>query len=282
MRLFQYESGGQLGIGMSVGESLRKLTGMSRDLPARLQDLIESFDDHRALLEQIDVESLPSLGDTDSIRCPLNSQNIFCIGLNYRDHAEEAGMAIPTEPIVFSKTTNTLAGHGETVVLPKISSQVDYEAELVIVIGQRAEAVTEDQASRHIFGYTLGNDVSARDWQLNKPGKQWLLGKSFTGFAPVGPHVVTSDEVSDPMNLDISLTLNGVTMQSSNTREMVFSPTAVVSYISQIIPLLPGDLIFTGTPPGVGMAKSPPRYLESGDTVTVEIESLGKLTNSFS
>ncbi len=204
---------------------------------------------------------------------------ILCLGLNYRDHAEESGMAIPEEPVLFSKFPSALIGPGATIELPPSSAQVDYEAELVWVIGKAGRDIPRERAMEHIGGYTIGHDVSARDWQLNKPGKQWMAGKTFDTFAPVGPALVTADEVPDPHNLGIRLRLNGATMQDSNTKQLIFRADEVISYISQIFTLEPGDLIFTGTPPGVGMARKPPVWLKEGDVVEVEIDGLGTLKN---
>jgi 2-keto-4-pentenoate hydratase/2-oxohepta-3-ene-1,7-dioic acid hydratase in catechol pathway len=206
-------------------------------------------------------------------------EKIICIGLNYADHAAESGVAIPSEPVVFNKFPTAVCGPGTPIVLPVESQRVDYEAELVIVIGAEARHVSEEKSKRYIAGYTCGNDVSARDWQLEKPGGQWLLGKSFDTFAPIGPILVTSDEVDSPGSLDIRLRLNGQCMQDSNTQQLIFCIEHIVSYISRICTLKPGDIIFTGTPPGVGMARKPPVFLKDGDVIEVEIEGLGVLRN---
>ena len=204
---------------------------------------------------------------------------IVCLGLNYRDHAAESNMDVPAEPILFSKYATTLIGHGAPIILPPSSSEVDYEAELVVVIGRGGRDIPKDRAMGHVGGYAVGHDVSARDWQLGKPGKQWMAGKTFDTFAPVGPSVVTADEVPDPQALGIRLRLNGRTMQDSNTNQLVFPVDEIVSYLSRIFTLEPGDLIFTGTPPGVGMARKPPVWLQPGDIVEVEIDGLGTLRN---
>jgi len=204
---------------------------------------------------------------------------LICIGLNYRDHAIESNAPIPEEPICFSKFATDIGGPGSDVPLPPVCTQIDYEAELVVVIGKGGKKIAEGAAMQHVAGYMSGNDVSARDWQLNKPGKQWLLGKTPDGFAPVGPWLVTADEVPNPHDLAIELTLNGVKMQSSRTKELIFNIPQIIAYLSQIITLSPGDLIFTGTPPGVGMARKPPVFLKPGDLMEVAIEGLGTLTN---
>jgi 2-keto-4-pentenoate hydratase/2-oxohepta-3-ene-1,7-dioic acid hydratase in catechol pathway len=204
---------------------------------------------------------------------------IVCLGLNYRDHAAESKMDVPTEPILFSKYATTLIGHNAQIILPPSSTEVDYEAELVVVIGIGGWEIPRERAMEHVGGYAVGHDVSARDWQLGKPGKQWMAGKTFDTFAPVGPALVTADEVPDPQALGIRLRLNGKTMQDSNTNQLVFPVDEIVSYLSKIFTLEPGDLIFTGTPPGVGMARKPPVWLQPGDIVEVEIDGLGTLRN---
>jgi 2-keto-4-pentenoate hydratase/2-oxohepta-3-ene-1,7-dioic acid hydratase in catechol pathway len=207
-------------------------------------------------------------------------QKVVCVGLNYRDHAAESKMPIPKEPVLFSKFPTALIGAGDAIVVPKVSTKVDYEAELVIVIGKRGRRVPEAKALDHVAGYAVGHDVSARDWQLEKDGKQWMVGKTFDTFAPVGPTLVTRDEVPDPHKLGIRLRLNGKTMQDSNTEQMIFSVAQLVAYLSVVFTLEPGDLIFTGTPPGIGHAQSPPVYLRGGETVEVEIDTLGTLANT--
>jgi 2-keto-4-pentenoate hydratase/2-oxohepta-3-ene-1,7-dioic acid hydratase in catechol pathway len=207
-------------------------------------------------------------------------QKIICLGLNYKDHAAESGMPVPEEPVLFSKFPSALIGHRAAIELPPESQQVDYEAELVAVIGKRARRIPQEHALACVAGYAIGHDVSARDWQLHKPGKQWLAGKTFDTFAPLGPELVTADEVKNPHNLRIQLRLNGHTMQDSSTAQLIFPVDFVVAYLSRIMTLEPGDLIFTGTPPGVGMARKPPVYLQNGDQVEVEIESLGTLENA--
>lgn len=206
---------------------------------------------------------------------------IICIGLNYRDHAIEGGKAIPTEPVVFAKFPNTLIAHGEPIKLPKVASKVDYEAELVIVIGKTGKNIPNDKSAfSYVGGYTCGHDVSARDWQFRGEEKQWTIGKTFDTFAPTGPVLVTADEPIDPHNLKVQLRLNGQTMQNSSTKEFIFGVPHILSFLSQVITLEPGDLIFTGTPPGVGISRKPtPVLLKAGDVCEVEIEGIGTLKN---
>jgi 2-keto-4-pentenoate hydratase/2-oxohepta-3-ene-1,7-dioic acid hydratase in catechol pathway len=202
---------------------------------------------------------------------------IICIGLNYRDHAAESNMPIPQTPTVFAKFPTAVIAPGEPIVLPKASTQPDYEAEFAVVIGRRGRHIPEDRWLDHVFGYTILNDVSARDFQMAT--SQWMIGKTFDTFAPFGPAIVTADEIEDPHNLAISLDLNGETMQSSNTSNLIFTVPKLVAYLSSVFTLEPGDIIATGTPGGVGFARKPPRYLLPGDECRVRIEGLGELYN---
>ncbi|HEY3039631.1 MAG TPA: fumarylacetoacetate hydrolase family protein [Pyrinomonadaceae bacterium] len=202
---------------------------------------------------------------------------ILCIGLNYRDHAAESNMPIPERPVVFSKFATAVIAPGEAVVLPPTSAQVDYEAELAVVIGRRAKNVSASRAFDCVLGYTAFNDVSARDFQF--ADGQWQRGKSCDTFAPMGPKIVTSDVVPNPHKLSIKLTLNGQTMQNSNTDQLIFGVPQLIEFLSQTITLEPGDVIATGTPPGVGFARKPPVFLKAGDLMEVDIESVGKLNS---
>lgn len=202
----------------------------------------------------------------------------IAIGLNYEDHAAETGAEIPEKPIVFAKYPNTVVGPGQSVVIPPITTQADYEAELAVVIGREARKVSVEDALDYVFGYMNSNDVSARDLQRSEGG-QWTRAKSIDTFAPMGPFIVTKDEVPDPQALSIRCTLNGETMQDGTTEKMIFSVAELVSFLSGGMTLEPGDVIMTGTPPGVGMARDPQIFLKPGDEMTVEIEGLGALTN---
>jgi 2-keto-4-pentenoate hydratase/2-oxohepta-3-ene-1,7-dioic acid hydratase in catechol pathway len=204
---------------------------------------------------------------------------VMCIGLNYRDHARENNRAIPTEPVLFAKFSNTLIGAGAPIRLPKVAQKVDFEAELVVVLGKYGRDVAEADGMSYVAGYTVGHDVSARDWQFKGEEKQWTIGKTFDTFGPTGPHLVTADEVPDPHSLPVKLRLNGETMQDSNTKEFIFTVPQLIAYLSQVVTLEPGDLIFTGTPPGVGVARKPPVFLKPGDVVEVEIDGIGLLRN---
>jgi len=200
---------------------------------------------------------------------------VICIGLNYRDHATESNMAIPERPVVFSKFATSVIAPGEAVVLPATSQQVDYEAELAVVIGRRAKNVSANNALEYVLGYTAFNDVSARDFQF--ADGQWQRGKSCDTFAPMGPFIVTTDKIPDPHKLSIKLRLNGKTMQDSNTDQLIFGVPELIAFLSETITLEPGDVIATGTPPGVGFARKPPVFLKHGDEMEVEIEKIGTL-----
>jgi 2-keto-4-pentenoate hydratase/2-oxohepta-3-ene-1,7-dioic acid hydratase in catechol pathway len=210
-----------------------------------------------------------------SLPIPVPSK-IICVGLNYKDHAEESGLALPERPLLFSKWTNTLVGPGDPILLPSITTQVDYEAELGVVIGKRASRVAAADGLDYVQGYVCANDVSARDLQFLDG--QWGRGKSLDSFCPVGP-MTPASAIPDPQKLRISAVLNGATLQDSNTDQMVFSVAEIIAYISQAITLEPGDLILTGTPPGVGFARKPPIFLQPGDEITIQIEGLASLTN---
>jgi 2-keto-4-pentenoate hydratase/2-oxohepta-3-ene-1,7-dioic acid hydratase in catechol pathway len=205
---------------------------------------------------------------------------ILCVGLNYADHAREGGKAIPTEPVLFAKYPNTLIGPGDPIKLPKVAQKVDYEAELVIVIGKKGRHIPNDKSAMgYVGGYTCGHDVSARDWQFRGEEKQWTIGKTFDTFAPTGPALVTADELTDPHNLQVQLRLNGTTMQNSNTKEFIFQVPHLLWFLSQVVTLEPGDLIFTGTPPGVGISRNPQVLLKPGDVTEVDIQGIGVLKN---
>ncbi len=205
---------------------------------------------------------------------------IICIGLNYRDHAEESGMEIPKSPIIFSKFVTCVVGANQPILLPNGSEQVDYEAELAFIVGRRAKNVNKDDAMNYVFGYTNFNDVSARDFQFSDG--QWQRGKSCDTFAPMGEFVATTDEINDPHNLQIQFRLNGETLQNSNTGQLIFKIPEIIEFLSRSITLEPGDVIATGTPPGVGFARKPPVFMKEGDKAEVEIEGLGILSNLVS
>jgi 2-keto-4-pentenoate hydratase/2-oxohepta-3-ene-1,7-dioic acid hydratase in catechol pathway len=202
---------------------------------------------------------------------------LICVGLNYRDHAAETKMEIPKVPTIFSKFSNIVIGPGAPIVLPKASDRCDYEAEFAFIIGPGGRHIAASNAMAHVFGYTLINDVTARDFQMAT--SQWLIGKSFDTFAPMGPWIVTADEIADPHVLDISLEIGGEVLQQSNTREMIFKIPELIAHLSTVVTLEPGDVVSTGTPAGVGFVRKPPRYLKPGDQVNVRVQGIGALSN---
>ena len=217
--------------------------------------------------------------DEDQLMSPiLAPQKIIGVGMNYASHATETGTDMPPEPVFFAKFPNTIIGPRDTIKLPPVSQEVDWEAELVVVIGRRGRAIAEQDAMAHVAGYMVGNDVSARDWQLRKPLRQWTIGKTFDTFLPLGPYLITADEVPDPHGLHITCSLNGERVQDDLTN-LHFRIPMLISYLSRVMTLEPGDLILTGTPAGVGMSRTPPRYLHDGDVLETSIAPFGVLRN---
>lgn len=251
--------------------------GNLRDASSLVPDIAGQTlsDDGLAALRGADVLSLPAVdANTRLGPCVSGTGKFICVGLNYSDHAAEAGMEVPPEPILFMKATSAICGPNDPIIVPRGSEKTDWEVELAAVIGTRAKYVSEADALNHVAGYAVTNDVSERTFQLEHSG-QWTKGKSADNFGQIGPWLVTRDEIEDPQNLDMWLTVNGETMQNGSTRTMVYGVAYLVSYISRFMTLHPGDVISTGTPPGVGMGQTPPRYLRAGDTVELGIEGLG-------
>lgn len=290
MRFCRYQVGQEARIGFEKNGQVYSLMqdfGVNQPGPSGSDSL--ALPDLR-LLMSLGTDALERICDTATspgipleelcILAPLaRPEKVICVGLNYRDHALETGKQPPKEPVIFAKLPTTVVGPRAHIILPSLSNRVDYEAELVVVIGKPCCHVTESEALEYVFGYCCGHDVSSRDWQYEHSGGQWLLGKSFDTFAPLGPFVVHHSRVSHPDNLRIQMRLNGEVMQDSSTSELIFTVPKLISFLSQIFTLNPGDLIFTGTPAGVGVARKPPRFLQPGDECEVEIESLGVLTN---
>jgi 2-keto-4-pentenoate hydratase/2-oxohepta-3-ene-1,7-dioic acid hydratase in catechol pathway len=216
------------------------------------------------------------------VLAPIAPTGILCIGLNYRKHADEGGKPYPQWPVLFMKTVSAVQNPGDPIELPRhlASDEVDYEAELAVVIGRKCKNVSKDRALNYVLGYTCGNDVSARDWQARKGGTQWCRGKTFDTFCPLGPALMTPDEIRDPNTLQIKTVINGETLQDWNTNDMIFNVPTLIEFLSGSTTLLPGTVILTGTPHGVGAARKPPRFLKAGDVVNVEIERIGVLTNA--
>lgn len=296
MKLVTFKKNEELGLGVKTADGVIDVAkalshaGSSAGVPTTIMEAIEQGENGTKALEQL----LSDLSAGDAYRsclldettleygpCVTHPNKIICVGLNYRKHAEETNSPIPEYPILFNKFNNTLTGHGTEVTLPKVSSKVDYEAELVIVIGKKAKDVSKEEALSYVYGYCNVNDLSARDLQLRTA--QWLLGKTCDGFSPLGPYLVTADEVGNPNDLSIECFVNGEQRQSSNTSDMIFHCDEIVSYISKHMTLVPGDIILTGTPEGVvmGYPKEQQIYLADGDEVTIKIEKLGSLTNKM-
>ena len=255
------------------------------DTDGNIRDLSGIVDDIAG--ETLSDKGLKAIRSTDSISLPLVSADtrlgacvagtgkFICIGLNYADHAEESGMDVPPEPVIFMKATSAICGPNDPIIIPRGSEKTDWEVELAVVIGKRAKYVSEADALDYVAGYAVTNDVSERAFQLERAGN-WTKGKSCDNYGQIGPWLVTKDEVSDPQNLPMWLTVNGKTMQNGSTKTMVYGVAHVVSYLSQFMSLHPGDVISTGTPPGVGMGQKPQQYLRPGDVVELGIEGLGR------
>lgn len=271
MKLKRVEQGG------AVRTAAQDEYGTWKDVTRRIGDLnAASLADNRpASLTAADLETCPDLGSYDRLLpCVGDVGKFMCIGLNYSDHAEEAGMAIPEHPILFLKANSAIAGAEDDLVIPRGARAVDWEVELGVIIGTPAKYVSTDRALDHVAGYCVVNDVSERDFQLHLTG-QWTKGKSCDGFGPIGPWFVTADEVPDPQALSLWADVNGRRMQDGQTTTMIFSVAQIISHLSQLMTLQPGDVIATGTPPGVGMGHKPPLYLKAGDEVSVGIDGLG-------
>jgi 2-keto-4-pentenoate hydratase/2-oxohepta-3-ene-1,7-dioic acid hydratase in catechol pathway len=240
----------------------------------------EAVDAVLAVASGLDRSGTSEVAEDDLIFLPPvgHPSKIVCVGLNYSLHAQEGGVAVPTRPVLFAKFPNTLIGHGAPIVYPRVTTQLDYEGELAVIIGRRASGVAGTDALGYVGAYTILNDVSARDLQSSEP--QWIRGKSLDTFAPVGPYAVIPDEGFDPATFWIRTTVSGEVRQDSSCSDMVFSVAEIISFVSEAITLEPGDIISTGTPPGVGLGFDPPRYLSVGDTVSIDIQGIGVLTNA--
>ncbi|WP_274626669.1 fumarylacetoacetate hydrolase family protein [Arvimicrobium flavum] len=257
--------------------------GNIRDLSAHVADIGGKHIDPKALRElaKLDPASLPKVAGSPRFGpCVAGTGKFICIGLNYSDHAAETGATVPPEPIIFMKATSAIIGPDDDVLIPRNSKKTDWEVELCIVIGKTAKYVSEDEALDYVAGYCVSNDVSEREFQAERQG-QWTKGKSCDTFGPIGPWLVTTDEIKDPQNLKMWLTVNGKTMQDGSSSTMVYGVKHLVSYLSQFMSLLPGDIISTGTPPGVGLGMKPPVFLKDGDVVELGIEGLGTQKQTF-
>lgn len=284
MKLVNFKVGEQIRLGIKSNKGIidvaKAAEGYSLEIPLNIEQVIEGGEKSLLQLAELMKREIETIPEETIIYAPsvTKPEKILCVGLNYISHSEESKMDIPTSPVLFSKFNNALAAHNQTISLPKSAEKFDYEAELVIVIGKEAANISKEEALSYVFGYTAGNDLSARDLQFRTP--QWLLGKTCDHFAPIGPYLVTADEV-DASNLEIKCKVNGVLRQSGNTRDMIFDCATIVSYISSYMTLKPGDIIFTGTPSGVilGYPEDKQQWLKSGDEIVVSIEKIGDLVN---
>lgn len=249
--------------------------GNIRDLSGKVSDLSGAVLTDLDSLKGEDLSALPLVEGSPRLGAPIAGTGKFiCIGLNYADHAAESGLDVPPEPVIFMKATSAICGPNDDIIIPRKSKKTDWEVELAVVIGKAAKYVSEDEALNHVAGYAITNDVSEREFQAERAG-QWTKGKSCDNFGQIGPWLVTPDEVADPQNLKMWLTVNGKTMQDGSTETMVYGVKFLISYLSQFMTLHPGDVISTGTPPGVGLGMKPPQYLNPGDVVELGIEGLG-------
>lgn len=270
MKLLRYGPKGQEKPGLLDAE------GQIRDLSGHVTDLAGAVLTDLDKLKAIDPASLPKVEGSPRLgACVAGTGKFICIGLNYADHAAESGLQVPPEPVIFMKATSAICGPNDPILIPRTSQKTDWEVELGVVIGKPAKYITEAEAPNHVAGYCVIHDVSERAFQTERAG-QWTKGKSCDNFGQTGPWLVTPDEVPDPQNLGMWLTVNGEKVQNGSTRTMVYGVAHIVAYLSQFFTLHPGDIISTGTPPGVGMGMKPPRYLKAGDVVELGIEGLGQ------
>ncbi|NP_001086239.1 fumarylacetoacetate hydrolase domain-containing protein 2 [Xenopus laevis] len=285
MRLVQFQSSDspspRIGLELQDGGNIIDLNAYDPSLPCRMREFLEmgesalqtaksALDSNQHILSRSNISLLAPI---------TNPEKIICIGMNYVDHCLEQNVPVPKEPIIFNKFASSIVGPSDPIRIPEESQEVDWEAELAFVIGKKGKNIKEEDAMDHVVGYTVAHDVSARDWQMKKNGKQWLLGKTFDTFCPLGPALVTKDVISDPHNLGIRCRVNGDLVQNSNTNQMVFKTEALIAWASKFVTLNPGDVFLTGTPPGVGVFRKPPVFLKAGDVVRCEIDELGAISN---
>lgn len=279
MRLVTYETEGQVRPGtLWDADTVLDLSSIGF---LSILDFIRSGPEGRRKAEQFALDpnanARHKLSEVKLLAPIPKPGKLICVGLNYRDHAAETGAQIPSVPTIFNKFATAVIGPGANIVLPKVSKAPDYEAEFAFVIGRGGRHIRGEDWASHVFGYTIVNDVTARDYQ--RATTQWLMGKTFDTFAPMGPWIVTADEIPDPHNLDIRIEINGEILQDSNTRELIFKIPDLIAFLSSVFTLEPGDIVSTGTPAGVGFARKPPRYLHPGDDIVVTIPSIGELRN---
>ncbi|MBV9035157.1 MAG: fumarylacetoacetate hydrolase family protein [Acidobacteriaceae bacterium] len=279
MRLLTFEADGKVRPGVLL--ETNGIFDLSTAGFASMLDIIEANSGNpqklQELLTKASADTAYSLGTVKLLAPIPKPRKLICVGLNYRDHATETGSEIPSVPTIFNKFATSVIAPGENIILPKVSKSPDYEAEFAFIIGRGGRHIAAESWKEHVFGYTIVNDVSARDYQ--RATTQWLMGKTFDTFAPMGPWIVTADSIPDPHNLHIRLEINGETLQDSNTRELIFKIPDLIAFLSSVFTLEPGDIVSTGTPAGVGVARKPPRFLQPGDDVVVKIPAIGELRN---
>jgi len=274
MRIVSFRRNGKISYGLLEGDEIADLPGLDPQLPPALNDALPTL---RGYAPPAATRKTVSLSDVTLLPVIPSPQKIICIGVNYADHAAETGQAPPPYPTVFAKFANTLAASGDPIVLPSASAMPDYEGELAVVIGRPGRQITEQDALDYVAGYTAFNDVSARDFQGHT--SQWTMGKSPDTFGPLGLALLTADEIPDPQKLELRTTVNGEVLQQASTADMVFTVRQLIAYLTQTMTLLPGDVIATGTPSGIGAARTPPRFLRPGDTVVISIDDVTELAN---
>uniref|UniRef100_A0A8C8VLW6 Fumarylacetoacetase-like C-terminal domain-containing protein n=1 Tax=Pelusios castaneus TaxID=367368 RepID=A0A8C8VLW6_9SAUR len=284
MRLVQFQTssaGPRIGLEEKDGGNVIDLKAFDPSLPSSMREFLEKGESALVIARRAQESGQHILLRSEvTLLAPVtNPDKVICVGMNYADHCLEQKVKIPEEPIIFSKFASSIIGPYDEIIHPPESSEVDWEVELAFVIGKKGKHIKESAAMDHVVGFMVAHDVSARDWQMTRNGKQWLLGKTFDTFCPIGPAIVTKDSVSDPHNLGIRCKVNGELVQNSSTNQMIFKTQMLVAWVSQFVTLYPGDVFLTGTPPGVGVFRKPPMFLKRGDVVECEIDELGTIRN---
>lgn len=285
MRLVQFEKNGEKKIGVEQGVN-GDVIDLSADpqMPSDMVSFLKGGDDLLKRARELSSSSKNVLArNSIKILSPITDpEKVLCVGMNYVDHCKEQNQPVPEEPVIFNKFASSIVGPTDDIPYPEETQELDWEVEMVIVIGKAGKNIKESDAMNHVVGYTVAHDVSARDWQMRRNGKQWLLGKAMDAFCPLGPALVTKDAISDPHNLGLRCRVNGETMQDSNTNNLVHNIPQLVVFISRFLTLKPGDIILTGTPPGVGIFRKPvPVFLKKGDVVECEVDEIGTITNKI-
>ncbi|CAH3141982.1 unnamed protein product [Pocillopora meandrina] len=285
MRLVQFVEGGRQRVGVETkdGGNVVDLCAGESSISSDMKSFLEGGEEMMKKAQRVVDGGQHVLKRADiQLKAPIHNPNkLICIGMNYVDHCLEQNVPLPTEPVIFSKFTNAITDPGAPIIYPEETQELDFEVELAFVIGKTGKKIKESEALEYVAGYTVVHDVSARDWQLKKNSGQWLIGKTFDSFCPIGPAIVTKESISDPHKLGIRCRVNDNVMQDSNTENLVFKTEALVSFISRFITLSPGDVVITGTPPGVGCFRKPPVYLKRGDVVECEIDEIGCISNTI-